>query len=80
MGVFPLSAFYYFGVISIISEPVVALLFKSSHWKKKKNAHLFHNEKPSIYTQTIRFKACIFYKAYHHFSIFLESILAFHSN
>ena len=76
MGVFPLSAFYYFGVISIISEPVVALLFKSSHWKKKKNAHLFHNEKPSIYTQTIRFKACIFYKAYHHFSIFLDKIFA----
>lgn len=82
MGVFSLSAFYYFGVISIISESVVALLFKSSHWGKKKKSHLFHNENPSIYSQTTSFKACIFYKAYHHFSIFLDKIfiLLFASN
>lgn len=73
MGVFSLSAFYYFGVISIISESVVALLFKSSHWGKKKS-HLFHNENPSIYSQTTSFKACIFYKAEHHFIIFLDKI------
>lgn len=43
MGVFSLSAFYYFGVISIISEPLVALLFKSSHRKKKKKKILIYS-------------------------------------
>lgn len=40
--------------------------------KKKKDSHLFHNEKRSIVSQMTIFKTCIFYKAYYHFSIFLD--------
>lgn len=44
--------------------------------RKKKNSHLFHNEKPSIVSQTTGFKTYIFYKASYHVSIFLDKMSA----
>lgn len=49
-----MSLFYYTGVILIIAELGAALLLHAL--SRRKDSHLFHNEKPSIVSQTTIFK------------------------